>query len=557
MNIKHTILFLIVVIPALSIAQTSYIVPGTKEQIVLERIEIKMRTPHLSLSHLKPYNRRDVVNEMELADSLYYNKIASAKHITAIDKYNVQRFLMNNSEWSKPREAYKSEKLIAKTFFPTRGNLVEINNKDFFFAGNLIFQYQQMKESGTSGKNVFLNTRGAVFRGIIANRIGFSFYLTENQERQPFYVQQWVSKYRGVPTAGFFKPFKNDGYDYFDIRSSISFKVAKFMDMQLAYDRNFIGNGYRSLFLGNDNTNMMFLKVNTRFKKFNYQNIFAELVAPYSRSSDYIYPRKYFRMTHLSYQLTKSINIGLFNAVMLGRTDKMSFTLFNPIIFANIQDKKAQVDDKSYTGFDFKANIAKRFQVYGQLLNDNFGSGKSWNNRYGYQFGGKYIDALGFKNVDIQVETNSVRPFTYSSDNSITSYNHYNMPLAHPLGSNFQEFIVIIRAQPTKKLYLEAKAIYYKQGLDSSIAGVNQNYGNNIFTFNTTRPFDNDWSIGTGDKATCTIITLLASYELKENLFFDISLLQRNFKRSVSGSNNVSVVSAGVRWNIGRREFLF
>lgn len=549
--------FFLLVLPSFLVAQTSYILPGTKEQIILDRMEIKMRTPYLSFSSIKPYTRRDAVKEMEAFDSLYYNKAETAKVITEIDKYNLQRFLMNNSEYSKPKEAYKSEKLFLKTFFPTRGNLIEMKNKDFFFAGNLILQYQQSKESGVSGKNIFLNTRGAVFRGSVDNKIGFSFYFTENQERTPLYVQQWVAKNKAVPWAGFFKYFKNDAYDYFDIRSSVSFKVAKYMDMQLGYDRNFIGNGYRSLFLGNDNTNSMFLKVNTHFGKFNYENIFAELVAPHNTSSDFIYPRKYYRMTHLSVNVTKSINLGLFNGVMLGRTDKMSYALFNPIIFANFQDSKALVDDKSYTGFDFKANIARKFQVYGQLLNDNFGSGDSWNNKYAYQVGAKYIDVLGFKNVDVQFETNSVRPFTYSSENTVTSYTHYNMPLAHPLGSNFTEYIAIVKAQPIKQLYLELKVIYYKQGLDSSIVGVNQNYGNNIFSLNSTRPFDNGWKVGTGDMATCTLINFLASYEIRENLFFDLNFLARNFKRNTTGSINVNVISAGIRWNMGRREFLF
>jgi hypothetical protein len=181
-----------------------------------------------------------------------------------------------------------------------------------------------------------------------------------------------------------------------------------------------------------------------------------------------------------------------------------------------------------------------------------------WGNKFGYQAGLKYIDAFGFKNVDIQLETNRVRPFTYSSNDSTTGYNHYNQPLAHPLGSNFEEYIAIVKYQPLKQLYIEAKAIYYRQGLDSSIAGVNQNYGSNIFSFNNTRALgDNGWKVGVGDLAKCTIVTFLVSYEIKENLFFDISFLSRQYNRMSTGSANTSVFSAGMRFNIGRREFMF
>ena len=48
------------------------------------------------------------------------------------------------------------------------------------------------------------------------------------------------------------------------------------------------------------------------------------------------------------------------------------------------------------------------------------------------QFGGKYIDAIGVKNLDLQAEINIIRPFTYSHNDTIANYTHYNQPLAHP-----------------------------------------------------------------------------------------------------------------------------
>ena len=104
---------------------------------------------------------------------------------------------------------------------------------------------------------------------------------------------------------------------------------------------------------------------------------------------------------------------------------------------------------------------------------------------------------------------------------------------------------------------MEAKVIYYKQGLDSLKQGVLQNFGSRIFSFNQTRTTDYGWEIGTGDLAKCMIITFLASYEIKENLFFDVSFLSRNFDRMTIGKLQTKVVTAGIRWNIGRREFLF
>lgn len=554
---KHLFFYTILLLPFFVGAQNNYLTMGGKEEWLLNRMDIKASTTNLSFSAIKPYNRKHIVQVSDYWDSLYYVKDKRAKLFTETDKYNMQRFLMANTEWNKPKEMYKSEKPFLKYFFTNRANMVEIKDKDFILIANPIIQYEQGSKGGNT-KSTFVNRRGVELRGLIDNKIGFHFYFIENQERYGEYVTAWKNKFLGYPGGGYVKSFKNGGYDYFDIRGDITWKVAKFMDMQLAYDRNFIGNGFRSLFLSDFSTNYMFLKVKTHFGKFEYQNIFAELVSYKKVGSDRIYPRKYFRASYLNFNAAKWLNIGLFKGLILGKTDALSLPLFNPIIFTNVSGNS---QDKSYIGADIKANLFKRVQVYGQLMVDKLKTDELkndwWGNRFGYQAGVKYIDAFGFKNLDVQAETNVVRPFTYAANDSVASYNHYNQPLAHPLGANFKEYIGIVRYQPIKKLFLEAKLIYYQQGLDSSIMNVNQNYGSNIFSFTSTRPFDYGWKIGTGHEATCTIISLLASYEIKENLFIDVALLNRNFKLKNIPSQNTNIISAGIRWNIGRKEMLF
>ncbi len=79
---------------------------------------------------------------------------AKCCNLTEIDKYNIDRFLMNNSEWAKPRESFISKKPIFKHFYKTPANFYEVNNKDFFLAVNPVIQYQQMNEKGNS-QNLF------------------------------------------------------------------------------------------------------------------------------------------------------------------------------------------------------------------------------------------------------------------------------------------------------------------------------------------------------------------------------------------------------------------
>ena len=568
MQIKNFTCFLLFLLPLGLCAQSTFLLPGTKDYTLIERLEIKSANPNLNYSTVKPYNRRLVVKEVEKLDSMYLLNHHNAPKLTRIDRYNIERFLMNNSEWSRPRENFISKKPIFNTFYKNKGNMVEVNKDNFFLAVNPLLTYEQSYERGNA-QNIYYNSRGLSLRGMIDRRVGFHLYATENQERSPVYVQQYIESNTAVPGAGFYKPFKKTGVDYFDVRGGVSWNVAKFIDMQFGYDKNFIGVGQRSLLLSDFANNATFLKINTRIWKFNYQNLYMELVPQFgSQSGGDLLSRKYFRMNHLSINLGKTVNVGIFDAVVFGRKDHFDFQYLLPVMFLRTAEQQVGSPDNALIGLDAKVNIFRTFQVYSQLMFDEFKLSELrdnngwWANKYGYQLGAKYIDAFGLPNVDIQIETNRVRPFTYSHFDSVANYTHYNQPLAHPLGANFQEFIAIIRAQPFKKVYVQARVLYFSQGLDS--AGVN--YGSNPFRDYRDREIinpltgerrDYGYTVGAGNKATGLNLNFLVSYELKENLFFDVNAQIRNVKFESGGRNNTNVLSAAVRWNMPRRSFDF
>jgi hypothetical protein len=218
-------------------------------------------------------------------------------------------------------------------------------------------------------------------------------------------------------------------------------------------------------------------------------------------------------------------------------------------------------------GIDLKANVAHKFQFYSQLLFDEFllseikANKGWWGNKWAIQAGAKYIDAFNVPNLDLQVETNRVRPFTYSHGDSVANYTHYNQPLAHPVGANFQEWIGIARYQPAPKWMIQAKAIYYNQGKDTSIVGVGENFGSNIFLPNSPpyRKNEYGYTLGSGNATKVAITSFLLSYEWKQNLFLEANAMYRKqtaAKANIS-SGNTFIFSAGLRWNMHRRVFDF
>src|SRR5688572_5993568 len=478
-------ILIIIFLPIAGFSQTSFLPQGDKANILLDRMEIKSRSDSFfNFSKTKPYSRRHVVNAVN-----HYVQQFGNSSLSKVDAWNVRSIYLNNLENvpAEDRVKYASKKPLLNNFYRTPANLYEAHIKDFDLFINPVFQYSISKESDNT-QHLFLNTRGLTLRGMIANKIGFSAYLTDNQERSPLYVQQFINDRKAVPGAGFYKPFKAaGGVAYFDSRGYFTLIVTRYTDVAFGYDKNFIGNGQRSLFLSDFSNNTLFLKLNTRIWKLNYQNLFMELHSSEIPGGDQLLPKKYAAMHHLDMAVTKWLNIGLFEGVIFGRRDRFDFGYLNPIIFYRSIEQQNGSFDNSIVGLDAKANVAGRFQFYGQLSLDEFLLSEIkenrgwWANKWGIQVGAKYIDAFNIKNLDLQIEHNRVRPFTYSHRDSVANYTHYNQPLAHPLMANFKEVIGVARYQPAPRWLAIAKLMWHQQGRDSSAVS----YGSNIFLPNT------------------------------------------------------------------------
>lgn len=560
MQFKKTLVRLLVILFPLAIsAQSTYLPQGDKANILMERLEIKSRSDSFfNFSKTKPFTRKHAVSAVQHYEALHGSSLSK------VDAYNIQRLYLNNLEYltEADRLKYASKKPIWNNFYKTPANLYEVHQKDFDLIVNPVIQYTLSKEQNSNEK-LFLNTRGVTIRGQIANKIGFNSYITDNQERDPAYVRQWVADRQAVPGQGLYKTFKGTGFDYFDARGYFTFNITKYIDVAFGYDKNFIGNGHRSLFLSDFGNNNLFLKLNTRIWKFNYQNLFMELHSVTPPSATQLIPKKYAAMHHLNINITKWLNIGLFEGVIFGRKDRFDFGYLNPIIFYRSVEQQNGSFDNSIIGLDAKANVGKGIQLYGQLALDEFllseikANRGWWANKYAIQVGAKYIDAFGLKNLDLQLEHNRARPFTYSHFDSVANYTHYNQPLAHPLGANFKEIIAMARYQPAPKWLASAKLIYYQQGRDSSA----RNFGSNIFLPNQPpyRIGDYGYNIGSGWNTKVFLASLLASYEIRENLFLELNAVIRRQKTTTAPLtvDNTSIFTFGVRWNMHRRDFDF
>ena len=160
--IKSLTKLLIFICPVFAFAQSTFLTQGSKEIHFVDRMEIKQqKNTHLNFSALQPFNRRYIVQQVEFIDSarLGYVDLKTGQDkyrewydqaLTPIDEYNLQRFLMNNTEWvTGPTDEFKSRRPILKTFYKTKPNFLEVKTRDFFLALNPVLQFRAGYETGT------------------------------------------------------------------------------------------------------------------------------------------------------------------------------------------------------------------------------------------------------------------------------------------------------------------------------------------------------------------------------------------------------------------------
>lgn len=564
---KNIILCLIIIAGTLVLsqrvtAQSDYIGLGSKQYNLLNRLDIKLKDDSvLSFSAAKPYNRKIITQRIEYIDSLYRSG-ALPVSLSAIDRYNMRSLLMNNAEWTKAfGDSFHVKKPLFGRFFVTPAHLYETYSKDFVLIIDPVWNLQAGKSSDVK-QTLFFNTRGVAARGRVGN-IGFYTYLTDNQERDPQFVQDYVDKHYGLPGAGYYKAFHNNGYDYFDARGGIDFSAGKYCTFRFGYDKLFIGDGYRSLFLSDFSNNYLYLQMDVQIRNFSYKSVYAELIAPFNPSADRdtVRYKNYMALHRLGIQVNRWLNIGLYENVLYNGRNGIELSYLNPVIFyRSIEMQLGSGNSKATVGMDIKANVTRHLQWYGQLLIGEFVLNEilhynrhSWLNKQAVQVGGKYIDVAGIKNLDLQAEVNIVRPYVYQHNDSATTFAHYNTPLAHPAGANFKELVVIANYQPFPRVYLTGKLFGRKQGLDS--AGYNM--GSDIFRSYNSRPRDYGLYTGVGIPATTWLYSLAASYEIRENLFFDLGVNRRNYNVQGQPAQTATFFMVGLRRNIGRRTFEF
>lgn len=505
----------------------------------------------------------------QLLDLIERNQL---NNLSEIDSFNLfgyvaldLQFGYQNSPFQKRGIPFKP-----KPIFSSPAYFIDYKNaqNSYRFTLNPVLGLHLGRNFEEQNRLLYNNSRGIEVKGFVGkkNRVGVYSLVTENQVAMPSYMDYFTDSIGYLPHQGFWKPFKENGYDFFHARGHLWFNVNEHIQFRFGHDKVHWGNGMRSLVLSDNAPANLFFQINTNIGRLHYQNYFAE----YTDSTqiigrDHMLPKKFGAFHKLGINITKKLNISVFEAIVFDRQDvgqSGSFDLqyLNPIIFYRAIEQNLGSQDNAIVGLDWKWNMFRRFQWYGQFVLDEFklselrANNGWWANKHAFQTGLKYMNVLGLKNADLFLEYNTVRPFTYSHYRSGGNWAHFGQSLAHPLGANFREYLARIHYQPTRRLFVNLAAMLAIKGEDDGLNGPNN--GGNILRISTQRAREYGNKTTQGERTQIFMFDARVSYMLYHNLFLDLNSNYRVVNSTQYHYPQTALVNIGMRWNFDAQDRL-
>ena len=517
-------------------------------------------TNHVSAQeYFYPLNR-----DMETRISTFINEDGSGFH-TSTKPYitaELKKIAPLDSVWqpivgtSKFYSTWTGRKL-------RKEHLIFVNEDDIILSVDPVFNLQIGRDQKAK-RNVYVSTRGIMVHGNVKDKFFFYTQFHENQARYINYIDSFVNKYQVVPGQGKVKFLKNESFDFSQATGGIAYTLNRHFDFLLANDKNFIGDGYRSLLLSDNAYSYPFLRINMTFWKFRYSVIYAvmqDLATPHD--PDVGYYKKYSTTHYLDLNIGKKnkISAGIFETVMFKPAASRGYELsyLNPMLFLRPVENSNDSPDNVLLGLNARWKVNLHNTIYSQVMLDEFilnevraGNGW-WGNKQGLQFGFKSSDIFAIKSLNFQTEYNFVRPFTYQHRSNEQNYTHHNQALAHPLGANFIESVTFLNYR-WRNFFGEIKFQYAKMGQDT--AGLN--LGNDIFKSYLNHGAEYGHYMFDGLKGKLNSFEIRIDYLVnpKTNFNIEIGTVMRKFSNAYS-QNNSQFIYFGIRTSLENYYFDF
>ena len=342
-----------------------------------------------------------------------------------------------------------------------------------------------------------------------------------------------------------------------DVKSRIIYTPNRYIKLQTGLDKHFIGQGDRSLLMGDQGIASPFAMIQAKLWKLEYCSI--QQILREGRTGHF---RTKGSSTHfLNFRHKHHFSIGIFETV----THLIKDTLYNrgfdieylnPFTFYRPQEYSLGSSDNVILGLNTHVKFGKSV-LYGQLVLDEFllsairSRNRWWANKYGIQIGYKFAKVADNKSSFLRTELTLIRPYTFSHLNNSLNYGTQGLPVAHPLGSNLIEWYsehVIQTGSWTSQSWFQI----YLKGMDPETDSLS--YGGDIYQSYINRPIGEfGILIGNGEHTVTWQFGNRTSYALKRKLM-EVFVEPRFFiTRTKQNINSQLYLTIGIQSSFGSR----
>lgn len=366
-------------------------------------------------------------------------------------------------------------------------HLIDFKNANSSFYADILPEITLGREFENK-LNTNISSLGLQFGGTIGRKFYYNIAGYAINESVPGYISTYINQVGIIPGQGISSNNGGNTYSLSYITATVSYTPSQYLNIAAGRDKTFIGDGYRSLLLSDYSSPSPFFKLTASLGHLRYMAMWTYMNDPASISQYGIQRSKFGVFHYLDWSINNRLSFGFFENIIGFFTDDngvkrpFDFNYINPLIYMQAVNNDSGDPDKSLLGFTSKYKISDGLTVYGQFaLNefhsvDFFSSDGSFTNKYGWQLGLRGTNLFAVKNLNFLVETNSVKPYTYSARAEIDSYSNNGEPLAHPWGGNFREAVLLLNYS-YKRFDYSFESDFGRYGLD--VNGLN--YGKNLF----------------------------------------------------------------------------
>jgi hypothetical protein len=325
-------------------------------------------------------------------------------------------------------------------------SLLEVDSSDFSVHADPFFELsygQNLKKTNM----VNSNTRGFRAWGNIGKNLYYETSFLESQSVFLPYLADFINSANVVPGQGQSRRFGKNGFDYSIASGLLSLGIGKRWNIIFGHGKNFVGDGYRSLFLSDNAFNYPYLRLSITYNKWYFSRIMAVTMSDkLPRLAFGVREKRLAGFNIITYVPSAVFQISFFEGNIFKypneRNDtKFNYLFFNPVVASNSLIKTNTY--QSLTGLGIKISLFRHLVLYNQLAIYNPANFSAWGNKSGFQTGLKYFNAFFIRNLNLQLEYNRSGKNSYVLDDSLQYYSHFNQSLAHPLGNNFTESVYI------------------------------------------------------------------------------------------------------------------